>query len=95
MPREPRKPKPEQEVAGAPLDIVPSSGGESGPLVANKPRGPIEAVVATVGDVTTGIKNKAVATVTGITDWFASTGDKLLGREKTPPPAPASRLSSS
>ena len=89
------KPKAGPEVAaGPPLDIAPVSGGESGPLVA-KPRGPIETVVATVGDVTTGIKNKAVATVTGITDWFASTGDKLLGREKTPPPAPTSRLSSS
>jgi colicin import membrane protein len=96
MPREPRKPKAEPVAAGAPLDIVPVSGSESGPLVA-KPRGPIETVVATVGDVTTGIKNKAVATVTGITDWFASAGDKLLGREKTPPqaPVPASRLSSS
>lgn len=96
MPKEPRKPKAEPAASGAPLDIVPVSDGESGPLVA-KPRGPIETVVATVGDVTTGIKNKAVATVTGITDWFASAGDKLLGREKTPPqaPLPASRLSSS
>ena len=78
----------------APLDIVPVSGGESGPLV-GKPRGPIETVVAKVGDVTNGIKNTAVATVTGITGWFASTGDKLFGREKTPPAAPTSRLSSS
>lgn len=95
-PKEPRKPKAEPAASGAPLDIVPVSDGESGPLVA-KPRGPIETVVATVGDVTTGIKNKAVATVTGITDWFASAGDRLLGREKTPPqaPVPASRLSSS
>jgi hypothetical protein len=91
-PKEARKPKPEPQVAGAPLDIVPAPAGDIA-----KPRGPIETVVATVGEVTTGIKDKAVATVTGITDWFASAGDKLLGREKTPPPAqtPASRLSSS
>ena len=89
------KPKAGPDVAaGPPLDIAPVSGGESGPLVA-KPRGPIETVVAKVGDVTNGIKNTALATVTGITDWFASTGDKLLGRERTPPPVPTSRLSSS
>jgi len=89
-----RKPRPEPEAAGAPLDIVPVAGGESGPLV-GKPKGPIETVVAKVGDVTNGIKNTALSTVTGITGWFASTGDKLFGREKAPPPAPTSRLSSS
>jgi hypothetical protein len=89
-----RKPKAaEPEVAGAPLDIVTVAGSESGPLV-TEPRGPIETVVAKVGDVTTSIKNTAVETVSGITGWFSSAGDKLLGRNRTPP-APVSRLSSS
>ena len=57
------------------------TGGESGPL-AQKPRGPIETVVAKVGDVADEIKNKTVSTVTGIKDWFSAAGDKLLGRDK-------------
>jgi hypothetical protein len=85
------KPKPEPAVAGAPLDIVPASGGESG---VRKQRGPIEVVVATVGDVADEIKNKTVSTVTGIKDWFSAAGDKLLGRDKPVPAAPASHLSS-
>jgi len=89
-----RKPKPEPVAAGAPLDIVPASGGESGPL-AQKPRGPIETVVATVGDVADEIKNKTVSTVVGIKDWFSAAGDKLLGRDKPAPATPASHLSSS
>lgn len=94
LPRE-RKPKAEPEAAGAPLDIVPA--GNPGEAPAAQPRGPIETVVAKVGDVTNGIKNTALATVNGITGWFASTGDKLFGRDKpaAPQPGPTSRLSSS
>lgn len=85
-----RKPKPEPVVAaGAPLDIVPVTGGDSAPAV-EKPRGPIQAMVATVGK----IKDKAVETVTGIRDWFSAAGDRLLGREKAVPQPPSSRLSS-
>jgi len=87
------KPKPEPVAAGAPLDIVPASGGEGGSLP-QKPRGPIETVVATVGDVADEIKNKTVSTVVGIKDWFSAAGDKLLGRDKPVPAAPASHLSS-
>jgi hypothetical protein len=74
-----RKPKPEPVAAAAPLDIVPVTGGESGPLV-SEPRGPIEMVVAKVGGVAGEIKNKAVAAVTDIKGWFSAAGDKLLGR---------------
>ena len=91
--KEIRKPKPEAAAAsppGAPLDIVPA-GGESAPVV-RKPRGPIETVVAKVGDVADEIKNKAVGTVTGIKDWFSAAGDKLLGRDNKAG-LPASRLS--
>lgn len=79
LPKNTPKPKPEPVATGAPLDIVPASGGESAPLV-RKPRGPIETVVATVGDVADGIKSTAVSTVTGIKDWFAAAGDRVLGR---------------
>lgn len=89
-----RKPKAEPVAAGAPLDIVPASGDESGAL-AQKPRGPIETVVATVGGVADEIKNKTVSTVVGIKDWFSAAGDKLLGRDKPASSVPASRLSSS
>jgi beta-glucosidase-like glycosyl hydrolase len=84
------KPKPEPVAAGAPLEIVPAAGE---PPV-QKPRGPIETVVATVGGVADEIKNKTVSTVVGIKDWFSAAGDKLLGRDKPPSPIPASRLSS-
>jgi hypothetical protein len=84
------KPKPEAVAAGAPLEIVPAPGE---PPV-QKPRGPIEAVVATVGGVADEIKNKTVSTVVGIKDWFSAAGDRLLGRDKPPSPVPASRLSS-
>jgi len=91
--KESRKPKPEPVVvAGAPLDIVPAAGSESGPLV--KPRGPIETVVAKAGDLAGEIKDKAVATVIDIKDWFSAAGDKLLGRDKSAPALPASRFSS-
>ncbi len=90
--KESRKPKPEPVVAAAPLDIVPVAGSESGPLV--KPRGPIETVVAKAGDLAGEIKDKAVATVTDIKDWFSAAGDKLLGRDKSAPALPASRFSS-
>ncbi len=88
-----RKPRAEPVAAGAPLDIVPASGDESGAL-AQKPRGPIETVVATVGGVADEIKNKTVSTVVGIKDWFSAAGDKLLGRDKPASSVPASRLSS-
>jgi Skp family chaperone for outer membrane proteins len=84
------KPKPEPVAAGAPLEIVPAPGE---PPV-QKPRGPIETVVATVGGVADDIKNKTVSTVVGIKDWFSAAGDKLLGRDKPPSAVPASRLSS-
>jgi hypothetical protein len=84
------KPKPEPVAAGAPLEIVPAPGE---PPV-QKPRGPIETVVATVGGVADEIKNKTVSTVVGIKDWFSAAGDKLLGRDKPPSSVPASRLSS-
>ena len=74
------KPKPEPVAAGAPLDIVPAPG-EAAAL--QKPRGPIETVVAKVGGVADEIKNKTVSTVTGIKDWFSAAGDKLLGRDKS------------
>jgi hypothetical protein len=73
--RETRKPNPEPVVAGPPLDIAPPP---------RKPQNPIEAVVMKVGDVAGDIKNTAVSTVTGIKDWFAATGDKLLGRDRAP-----------
>jgi hypothetical protein len=84
------KPKPEPVAAGAPLEIVPAPGE---PPV-QKPRGPIETVVATVGGVADEIKNKTVSTVVGIKDWFSAAGDKLLGRDKPPSAVPANRLSS-
>jgi hypothetical protein len=84
------KPKPEPIAAGAPLEIVPASGE---PPV-QRPRGPIETVVATVGGVADEIKNKTVSTVVGIKDWFSAAGDKLLGRDKPPSAVPANRLSS-
>ena len=90
--REARKPKPEPVVAGAPLDIAPPAVGENAPV--QKPRGPIETVVATVGDVADGIKNKTVSTVVGIKDWFSAAGDKLLGRGKPASSAPTGQLSS-
>lgn len=93
-PKDVRKPKPEVVAPGAPLDIVPASGGESAPLV-RRPRGPIETVVAKVGDVADEIKNKTVSAVTDIKDWFSAAGDKLLGRDRAPSSVPASRLSSS
>ena len=58
---------------------MPVTGGESGPLV-SQPRGPIETVVAKVGDVAGEIKTRAVATVVDIKDWFSAAGDRLLGR---------------
>ncbi len=85
------RPKPEPAASGAPLDIVPVAGGESGPLVA-EPLGPIEAAVAKASAFTGEIKDKAVATVTDIKDWFAAAGDKLLGRDKAPSSMPASRF---
>jgi hypothetical protein len=91
--KESRKPKPESVVAGAPLDIVPAAGSESGPPV-QKPRGPIETVVAKAGDLAGEIKDKAVATVTDIKEWFSAAGEKLLGRDKSTPALPASRISS-
>jgi hypothetical protein len=90
--REARKPKPEPVVAGAPLDIAPPAIGE---VPVQKPRGPIETVVATVGDVADDIKNKTVSTVVGIKDWFSAAGDKLLGRGKPGSSAPTGQLSSS
>jgi hypothetical protein len=90
--REARKPKPEPVVAGAPLDIAPPAIGENAPV--QKPRGPIETVVATVGDVADDIKNKTVSTVVGIKDWFSAAGDKLLGRGRPGSLAPTGQLSS-
>ncbi len=91
--REARKPKPEPVAASAPLDITPAPGDENGAL-AQKPRGPIETVVATVGGVADEIKNKTVSTVVGIKDWLSAAGDKLLGRDRPASSSPVNRLSS-
>lgn len=88
-PMQAQKPKPGIETAanaGAPLDIMAAGGVAAEP----KPRGPADAVAATVGE----IKEKTVSAIAGIKDWFIAAGDKLLGRPQPVPAQPHSRFSS-
>jgi hypothetical protein len=58
----------------APLAITPAVSIESPPLV--KPRGPLDTVAETAGE----LKDKAIAAVDEIKEWFVAAGDRILGR---------------